>query len=445
MWITTTGRATLGAILLGALMLLLASPAWAPLIEDRELNFELEIPPQWEVLPKSDSWKEFGIVAGGIRQLDKLKDGTAATGEGGLCHLSIVDAPEGKSLDDLASDAAVKGFLLNRFSQDPAAWPDVKVVPDQWDGGVDVRILTAEGKAPNLKGESSPVRAVMLLVIAKKRLYKLRLYGWRSEHDREGIKGDLDVIEMNFFIPDTKEEKEPEGERPPMEEGDEPTIEGDEGEVVEMGSDEEGWKLVKPKGLKSQEWDKSTYPDDVAWFSANKAEGGYYQIIFTVVRRGRISESGQKMNDIDLRMFWLNPIWETFSKAHPDGEISTFRFPKRGKSWLTLPDFEKEKVIFAKPSRRPAEANASALMKKMKAFEKVKKQKMGKDKTNEAYRGVLAGNLPRQGQEIQVVYTWGTPWLTCKIRISFTRGAHLKFYEPINELLKSIEMTGRPN
>ncbi len=57
---------------------------------------------------------------------------------------------------------------------------------------------------------------------------------------------------------------------------------------------------------------------------------------------------------------------------------------------------------------------------------------------------MLAANRDRIGDEVVVKYLWGTPRLTCQVFVSLARGGKKKFYEPVNELLQSIEMTGRP-
>ena len=80
---------------------------------------------------------------------------------------------------------------------------------------------------------------------------------------------------------------------------------------------------------------------------------------------------------------------------------------------------------------------------KLKVAEKAKGDRLGKEKVIEGYRAVLGANRARVGREIVVRYIWGTPRLTCFISISFTRDAADKWSEKINELLGSIEMTGR--
>ena len=161
----------------------------------------------WMVLPKEPSWAADGIREGAVRKLTRLRDGRQATGQGGLVHLAITPAPIGKGIDELAADEEVRGFMLRRFSADPSAWPNVRTVADTWDGWREVRSLRAEGVSPNLDGTPGQTRAVMLLVIDDGWLYKFRMYAWRTEHDREGLKGDLDVIEMNFWIPRQEDDR----------------------------------------------------------------------------------------------------------------------------------------------------------------------------------------------------------------------------------------------
>ena len=441
-------------VALGLLLAVLLIPssgmvARGELIRNHDLNYELETPPRWARLPELETWKEFGIVVGATRELAKLKDGSPGKGEGGLLHLGITDMPEGKTLEDMSKDEATRGFLMRRFDKDSAKWPDIEVVRDEYGSGLEIFILTAKGEAPNLKSKKAPVRAVLMIATAKKKLFKLRMYAWYTEFDAEGLKGDLDVVEtQGFDILDLRPdaEKPTEGERPPEEDEPEEGPTGDEAEEKVIEDKLVGWKLVKPVGLKSKtDYDKEKFKDVVAWFEDNDHVGSY-QLMFYVIKRGRKNpETGQPMQDEGLRNWGLDRWWATFDRSHPTGVVRSWAWPRKS-SFLTLPDWTKEREVFATPKKRPpkpGKVKSSELIKKYKVAEKMKGEKLGKEKLIEAYRGMLGGNRERSGREAVIRYVWGTARLTCFITISFSRDAPMKWSDEIQSLLDSVEMTGR--
>ncbi len=420
--------------------------AHGELLVSEELNFEIETPPGWTRLPADESWSPHGIVVGSIRELDRLKDASPAKGEGGELYLAITDAPAGKTLDDLAADPEVRGFLLKRFDVDPAKWPEVTVAAGTNEDGLETRILQADGEAPNLEGRKAPVRAVLILAKAKGKLCKLRMYAWHSEHDAEGLKADLDFIEVHFRIPDLGEEppEETPGGGPP-DGGDEANApEGDEAVEREVEDEVVGWRLVKPVGIRTrEEYDKQKYKDVAVWFEDSDPVGSY-QIILYVVERGRRDENNRVMANIPLKAWALDRWWPEFDEAHEDGPVHTYGWPRRSKSFLTLPDWGNERTVFSEPRKRPPtplDVDGNDLIRRYKVAEKIKNQKVGKTKPNGGYRGVLAGNRELVGREWVIRYVWDTPRLTCYLVISITRDGRKKFSDRIQSLLESIEMT----
>jgi len=432
-------------------MLLIPSPgavARGDLYQSHDLNYEFETPAGWVTLPKNDSWDDFGIVVGAIRQLETLKSDEPAKGQGGWVHLAVLDLPDGKTLQDMANDEETRGFLMKRFAKKASAWPEVEVVFDTYDSGQEIAILKADGETPNLQGKKGPTRGVMIVSIAKKKLYLLRMYAWHTEFDAEGLKDDLDMIELSFENLDLRPEpeKDPESERPPPEAEPEDVPEGDEAEEKVFEDKLVGWKIVKPVGIKSRDdFDKDKYGDVVVWFEDNDHVGSY-QFIFYVVKRGRQNpDTGLAIPDTNLRQWGIDPWWKSFDRSHPTGPVRTWQFPRKPKKILILPDWETEKEIFSSPKRRPrkpGKVKSSDLM-KLKAVEKSKGERMGEEKVNEGFRGVLGGNRERSGREVVVRYVWGTARLTCFISISFSRDAIMKWGEKIDQMLQSIEMTGR--
>ena len=298
--------APLAAVVL--FVLLLATASSAELIESRDANYSFEVPRGWVRAALNNSWQKLGIVAGATRELAKLEDGKAAKGEGAQVHLAIADLPEDTDLDAASADDEVLGFLMNRFGA-KNKWPEIDLTKTAYDEGLPLYILVAKGKSPNLKGKKADTRAVMALTAVKGKLFKLRMYAWPTDGDPEGLKTDLDMIEMSFDLIDKTEKEEGEGERPPpTEDEEEPEVIGDEAERKELADPAMGWKLVKPVGLRSKpesEW-KGTYKDAVAWFEANSNKG-FYQIYLTIFKKGRVI-NGQQAPDVDIKS-WNTKKW----------------------------------------------------------------------------------------------------------------------------------------
>ena len=196
----------------------------------------------------------------------------------------------------MGKDEDTRGFLMRRFDDKASKWPEVSMVCDKYDSGMEICILSAEGQAPNLKGKEAPTRAVLILSTAKKKLFLLRLYAWPTEFDAEGLKGDLDMIEMGFDIPDLR--PEPEKDEPPPrpaedEEEPEDAPEGDEAEEKVFEDKLVGWKIVKPVGIKSSEtYDKEKFGDVVVWFEDNDHVGSYQ--IHLLRHQARPAEPGHR-------------------------------------------------------------------------------------------------------------------------------------------------------
>ena len=120
--------------------------------EDPKVNVGVIIPDNpfpWEWTPPTKSWKRFGIVKGARRELVKRKDGKTPEGEGGMMHVAVRDAPKETTLEDLAADEDLRGFLLKRFSKKG----DVEV--EDWEDpkGVKGKLLRVDGESKNLRGK----------------------------------------------------------------------------------------------------------------------------------------------------------------------------------------------------------------------------------------------------------------------------------------------------
>ena len=412
--------------------------------ERMKTNWEWELPYGWEKLSPVGNWDKLGIIAGATRELKELKSGDEAKGEGGLAHISVIRAPEEMTIDQIAKDEDQQGFLMKRFGSSRSKWPEIDIVGGKFEetDELEYRILTAEGEANNLKGKKAPTKGVMILFLWRGILLRVRMYAWYAEHDDEGMKDDLDFIEAQFWIFDRS--TDPAARPPteaPVENGGEEIPEGDRGDIDEekvIDNIAEGWRLVKPVGIKSKEdWDRDQWEYVRVWFEDNDRNGSY-QIILSAFRKGRIV-NGVRAPDVDLRD-WITTKWyPVWTANHTGGIMQTFKWPRKRPSFITLPDFEKPIMIFEKPNRRPAEAKYKDMF-SWKAAEKVKGWKLGEVKPNEAYRGCLSGNRDRVGPETNLRFAWGSASHSFELTISLARDPLMRWEEPIRQLLESIEI-----
>jgi hypothetical protein len=430
-----TLRASVVAVLLAVLAVGSSRVGEADPRENTEKNYSLDIPSGWSWDTVTPDMRKFGIEEAASRRLTKLKDGAAPNGQGAKLHLAIQDSPAGKDLDALAADAEIRAFLLGWFDKDASKWPTVHVSTehDSDKYQVPIRLLAAEGRTPNLDGAVASCRGVMILAIAKKKLFKIRMYAWPTEKDGEGLCDDLDLIEMNFDVLQAADTAvggppEPEPDAPPVVDGD-----SDQEKVFDDNRLAQGWKLVKPKLLKTLPPDPKS-PDIMVSYEAND-RGGSAQVTLYAYRNGQATSADQ-----DFKAWNTTAFWEAFDKPHPEGEAVTYRFPraKPNASFLVLPDFEKPEVVFAQPKQRPEKMDAADMIKKYKIVEETV-GKLGERKIDRAFRGVLKGNRPRVGPDITLRYSWWTPKYTFLLYVNIARDGLKKFAEPVAKLLASIE------
>ena len=434
-------RALLGSIAAALLALPGAPPARGEIVDKPELNVTFELPAEWKTETPLPAWDALHIKFGAVRKLAKLSNGEPATGQGGEMHVAISEAPADKDIDQIAADKDVQRLLLERFGSDPSQWPEVEIEKDELDGGIPLRTLDVKGRSNNLDGKSADTKAALMLVVFEGKLYEVRVYAWPTERDEEGIVADFYSIENGFDLLDKTVKQKPKPEQnpdagPPPDEEKQPT--GDEAEERTVENVAVGWKLVKPKGLKSKEFDRQKYPGVVAWFEDNE-RGGSYQILFYVFQRGM----GQTVN---IRN-WAFDLWwggdNGFNHQHPSGRVWTYDWPKKTKTFLALPDWEKQKEAFSEKDKRPDKLDYEDLS-KLRAVEKAKNERLGSEKTIEAFRGVLGGIAPRGvGEDVVTRLAWGTSKLSCAIIIDISRRGMDKWGKTIQELLDSVEMTDR--
>jgi|GEM_PF-4562649 len=437
------------AALLGAVTAMLPGAAAADVLSSKTHNYSVETPTGWVREAPKPSWDKDGVVDGARRLLEKRYDGKPAKGQAAQMHLSVLPAPEGKTLADLAADPLLREFLTRIFGapeQAPAVETEETVIKGENGDASALRLIT-KGSSTNLQGDAGPCRALMLMTVVKKKLYRLRLVAWTTQHDDEGLGSDLDSIDINFQILDVQGEKV-KGARPdgPGADGkgpdgaDDAPAEGDSAEEKEVKDDLQGWRFVKPKKLATREIDKESYPYIVSMVGANDRDGSV-DITLSAYPNGLIM-NGQQVPDQDIRKWITTSWWQILQANHPDGALETYDWPpfRPTASFLVLPTFDKPFMIAETPKKRDPEPSAGDIEKKFRMVESVKGM-LGKQKAGEAWRGVCKGSRPRVGPEITLRYAWRTPKLTYMLNISFARDALPRYGAPVEQLLKSFELT----
>lgn len=436
-------------VLVIAALLCAVTAATAEILSSKTHNYSVETPTGWTRETPKPSWEKDGIVDGARRMLEKLYDGKPAKGQAAQMHLSVLAAPAGKTLAELAADPLQRELLMRIFGA-PEQWPAVETeetVIKGENGDAKALRLIAKGSSMNLQGDAGPCRALMLMTLVKKKFYRLRLVAWTTQHDDEGLGSDLDSIDINFQLLDVQEEKV-KGPRPDAPDADgkgpdgaeDGPAEGDAGEEKVVEDDLQGWRFVKPKKLATREIDKETYPYVVSMLGANDRDGSV-DITLSAYPNGLIV-NGQQVPDQDIRKWMTTSWWQLLQANHPDGPLETFDWPpfRPTASFLTLPKFDKPFMIAETPKKRDPEPSTGDIEKKFRMVESVK-GKLGKEKAGEAWRGVCKGNRPRVGPEITLRYAWRTPKLTYMLNISLARDALPRYGPPVEQFLASFELT----
>ncbi|MGE0193206.1 MAG: hypothetical protein AB7T63_14320 [Planctomycetota bacterium] len=435
-----------GAAALVALAFVLGStpPADAKMWPGDSHKCELTIPDApapWDFLPHDSSWSKYDIVVGAERRLKELRDGTPANGEGGLLHLAVSTAPEGATLEGLAADEKVREFLTARFTE---GGKDIEVVDEVLNDDLPCKVLRTSGKAANFKATQADCSGRMIVALGHGRVYKLRMYGWGTPDDLEGVRDDLDYIEVNgLTITDAKNalpSSEGEGaENPNAGAVDEPVEEGEE-ERLEW--EELNLVMVKHKNLTREEPDRDEARQNViAKFTVNTTHA-YYNITlyaFPVV-------GGQQRVNFESQVG--TSFYEQFLESHPEGPIWVHPWPKKpetvknGSTFLLFPDCSDEaRDVISDDSRRKPDPKAGlSALQKMNVVEKPKVKNVGPDfkVPGNAFRAVLGGNRDSTGPEVNVKYGWLTNEHDFILYVGLAREAYLKYGDAIRATLESI-------
>lgn len=438
-------RLALCAVALLAFLLGGARPADAKLWPGADQHkCELTIPDEptpWDFLPHDSSWSKYDIVVGAERRLKELRDGTPANGEGGLLHLAVSTAPDEATLEGLAADEKVREFLTARFTE---GGKDIEVVDEVLNDDLPCKVLRTTGKAANFKGAQAACSGRMIVALLHKRIYKLRMYGWATEYDAEGVRDDLDWIEINGLTITDPKNALPQGEGPPPEEngGGANTPEEEEGVEEKIDLEEFNLVMVKHKSVTRVELDRDEARDNViAKFMLNTTHAYYNIIIYAYPVIG-----GQQRMSFESQVG--TTFYEQFLESHPEGPIWVQPWPKKlatvknGSTFITLPDCSDEaRDVISDDSRRKPDPKAGlSALQKMNIVEKPKVKNVGPDfkVPGNAFRAVLGGNRDSTGPEVNVKFGWLTNNHDFIIHVSLAREAYLKYGDGIRATLESI-------
>lgn len=427
--------------LVAVLWLSAGTPALAKLWDGSSHKCELTIPDDpapWDWLPVDSAWTKYGILVGAERRVKELSDGNKAEGQGGQLHLAVRDAPEGAKLETLALDAALTEFLTVRFTK---ITEKVRVEEGTLNDELPSRVLRVGGVCNNLGGKEAPCQGVMVISLAHGRLYLLRMYVWATEFDAEGVRDDIDWIEVNgLTILDVKSalaESESEGGPPPA------AVEEPEEEGVEenLEFEAQGLVMVKHAKLTQVELDRDEGRHDVlVKFSANDVKGGYDFIVYAFPVVG-----GQQRANLPSQVGLS--FYEEYLGSHSAGDIYVFPWPKKPsttkeKTFLTLPDLsEGERKVISDAKRKKPDPEASlGDLDKMGVYESPKLKNVGDDfkAPGPVHRAVLGGNMEGVGDHIALKYGWYTNDFDFVVYVMFTRDGYMKYGEAVRSTLESM-------
>jgi hypothetical protein len=307
-------------------------------------------------------------------------------------------------------------------------------------------LFRTEGVGNNLKGKEGRCLGVLIVSVAKDKLYALRMFAWpATEYDEEGIGQELDWLEgggspMSFLdLKAAAPEKPPAnggGDAPPAEEPDE----GEERKEEVIDDIAQGWRIVKDAKL------TRVLPfedEDGVFHFADQDQHGGYQILFYAISHSKIVD-GQQTRPPDLRAWITTDWWKFFNPQHPQGEVATWKWPKRTerRTFVTLPDLGDEElkiVVFKADEKRPPDPSAGD-MEKWKAVEKPKQDTIGpRGKVSEAMRGLLIGNRPGFGVETIMRFGWRNRMHSYRLFVTVWGQGHVKYGDAIRNTLESLE------
>jgi hypothetical protein len=433
-------------------------------VNNRDWNFLLDVSDGWNDETAKAAWEKDGIRWSAVRRLDKLENGKVAQGEGGRAAMSVVDAPKGKTLAELAADPAQRAFLMNHFGKE-STWPAVETeektvnVTEGGETSVPAVLLKTKGLALNLaEVDATMCYGNLMMALAGGKLFRLKLLAWPTDGDPEMVRMEVDVVEMSFQLVHLKKEKakeDPGGRPNPGGNGGGPGGPGEPVEKVTGDSDKdfpigdyfvvEGWKAKKPKKLATVAIDKAKDTHLRVQLS-NTDTMGACTLQFLVYANDGMNNLGVPEPAPDLRKWYTTSWWTSILATYALGPLSTYPWPKKKGDFLVLPLMtkEEERVIAAEPKdRAKADIDIDAVlrMKKEPFVEEVAKAAFGKVKCQYAIRGVIRGNAKTIGPMIQLRYGWKTEKFSYLLYIQFQRDGLKRYETTVREFLESLEIT----
>lgn len=472
-------RRPLGLIALLALAAVAApSPARAERVKDDDANnFVLKVPDSWawgDVSP----FAAHKVLVLGERRLEVLRDGTTkGTGQGARVMLSVQDAPAslpadysawlydwqvleaqaakmdpvteevGKKIDDLrakldeallalAGAPGVPDLLMSRWAKDPATWPPTQKAAGERIGGVPAAKLSVEAPSANLGGNDAPCKARMFVWVLRKKMYRLALWAWPTQGDREQLGADVDEIELTFEHAKNAE-AEPKRARTDAPADADPAAapvaqDGDAGERKVVKDLAYGFEVVKPVKFRAKEIDRSSKDDRNTAFSFSAQTGSADAIVDCIAY--------SLENAVETQAY-LKELYPRFVRGHPKGALESWPFPtyteKAG--FLVLPDVAKKKEVKRPASEKDFDASLSDL-ERMGVAGEVKGVKIGGVKVKETWRWMMKGLLERTGEDVQISFTFTSSERRFFLRVTARAGGLERFKPEVAEILKSFRL-----
>lgn len=438
-------RSAHALLALGALAALLPMPAEAKDWEGS--NARLVILDTWDWDPDDPAFRQYGIVKSARRVLEKLRSGQAPSGEGGAAQLAVWDAAKDQTLEQACRDEKVRGYLTQRFKSHGDLEVETLKLPVANDTKIQhpAMVLRTKGEGNNLRGKVGPCSGIMVVTLAKGKVLALRLLAWpATEHDEEGIVGDIDFMEANCLeLLDVREDAKP--PPPPPEGGDspggDPEKPGEEEEEEVIDDLAQGWRIVKHKRLKRVEAEG----EDAVFSFADSDNNGGYQLIFYAIPHNKLID-GQQAAPPNLRNWMTVDWWKWFNPQHAKGEISSWKWPRKTerKTFITFPDLgdEEQKIVVFKDGQKRDPDPSPSDMEKWRCVETPKVDFIGpKEKASEAMRGILRGNRERYGTETVIRFAWRRRVHSYRLLVTVYGLAHQKWGEALRSTLESLEFT----
>jgi hypothetical protein len=265
----------------------------------------------------------------------------------------------------------------------------------------------------------------------------MAIWKWPTPTDREGLRNDVMLFEMNFVVP----KKEAIGAKPTA---DDPAGGPSAGAPGSGKDDPEreikytpfGIKVVKPAGWVEKPIDRADKNNAYTAFVLDVSDPELNQATVDVIVY-RITEN-VKPDD------HLQNTWTYFVGAHPEGALEAWPFPTVTPKapFLSLPDPSKKREV-----KRPEPDDPQASRSRLEDWGVVSDAKnatVGKEKARFPWRFCAVGNLPRVGRDVHVHYVFATSTRTYIVRAVFRRDGFEKYGAGAQKVLSTLALLEEP-